>query len=468
MSNNNGQLTKRAWLAILLFMLMGSVAANIESIYLSIFLNNTVYKDGAMGSSITLTDAVNLIVSLSAVVAGVAAFIMGTLSEKMKNRKIFISFGYIAWGIVAILFGTVKTENISELLKISDSAKIVTITAITVIAFSLILAFLRSTSNDSVFNAWVTDVTTPETTAIVETFFTIMGFVATGIITVLASRAQSNKMGYGTVFIILGIAAIVSGLLGIVLIQNPKKFENASKDEQNSSYVADLFYGFRPNVIKENSKLYFMLLSGCLFNSAFQVFFPYLFIYLGSVVVPANKDVNLLSPVFIMCLIITVEAIIVGIILLMKVYAKNKAASFIPSVALFVIGLLILSSTTEILGIVIGLAPGLVGYAVIMIQFGATVRDNIPQDKVGLFQGIRMIFLVLIPMVVGPTLGNIAAKNSDITYTTDIGAVKVLPTEAMFLYAAIVASLIFIPMLAFLMKDRKHISKKRRRKPLIK
>ena len=56
-------------------------------------------------------------------------------------------------------------------------------------------------------------------------------------------------------------------------------------------------------------------------------------------------------------------------------------------------------------------------------------------------------------MVVGPTLGNIAAKNSTVTYMEN-GAEKVLPTEAMFLYAAIVAVFIFIPMLAFLKKDK--------------
>lgn len=468
MGNSNGKLSMRIWLAVLLFMLVGSVASNVENMYLSIFINNTVYEDGAMGSSITLTDAVNLIVSLSAVVSGVAAFIMGTLSEKMKNRKIFISFGYIAWGIVAIIFGAIKKENVSKLFGISNTAEIITTTAIAVVAFSLILAFLRSTSNDSVFNAWLTDITTPETTAIVETFFTVMGFVATGIITFLVSKAQSGKTSYGTIFVFFGIAAIVSGFLALVLIQNPKKFEDSTVNQEQSSYISDLFYGFRPNVVKENSKLYLMLASGCLFNSAFQVFFPYLFIYLDSVVIPANKGVDLLSPVFIVCSIITVEAVFVGIILLMKVYGKNKAFSFIPSVLFFVIGLFILSSTTHILGIVIGLAPTLVGYAVIMIQFGATVRDNIPQDRVGLFQGIRMIFLVFIPMIVGPTLGNIAAKNSDVTYMEN-GAEKVLPTEAMFLYAAIVAALIFIPMLAFLKKDYiKKPIKKKRRKPLIK
>ena len=41
------------------------------------------------------------------------------------------------------------------------------------------------------------------------------------------------------------------------------------------------------------------------------------------------------------------------------------------------------------------------------------------------------------------------------------GAEKVLPTEAMFLYAAIVAALIFIPMLTFLKKDREKALKEK-------
>ena len=110
------------------------------------------------------------------------------------------------------------------------------------------------------------------------------------------------------------------------------------------------------------------------------------------------------------------------------------------------------------MGIIIGLTPGIIGYAIIMIQFGATVRDNIPKDKIGLFQGIKTIFLLFIPKFIGPTLGNIASTNSSVTYM-DNGSEKVLPTEAMFLYAAIVAALIFIPMLAFLKKDKERALK---------
>ncbi len=458
MNKNNGQLTKRVWAGILLFMFMGSLAWNVENMYFNTFLNDMVFNEGAMGSSLTLTDAVNIMVTLSAITAAVTTFIMGTLSEKMKNRKVFISFGYIAWGIVTALFGLITKENVASIFGLTDNAKIVTVTAWIVIVMDMVMTFMGSTSNDSAFNAWVTDVTTPETTAKVETVFTFMGFIAMAVIMVVGSLAQGGVIPYSVFFIGLGIFVTLVGVIGIFLLENPKKFEDAKKEDKKSNYWADLFYGFRPSVVKENSNLYLILSSGCLFNSAFQVFFPYLFIYLGSVVIPANEGVNFLSAGVIIPAVIAIVATVAGIVILMKVYAKNKAAAFIPSVILLIIGLLILSSTKNIVGIIAGVAPTLIGYIVIMIQFGATVRDNIPQDKVGLFQGIRMIFLVLIPMVVGPTLGNIAAKNSDVVYIEN-GAEKVLPTEAMFLYAAVVAALIFIPMLAFLKKDKERALK---------
>ena len=102
--SNNGKLTKRVWTGILLFMFMGLLAWNVENMYFNTFLNDCVYNEGILGASLTLTDAVNIMVTLSAITAVVTTFIMGTLSEKLKNRKAFISFGYIAWGIVTALF----------------------------------------------------------------------------------------------------------------------------------------------------------------------------------------------------------------------------------------------------------------------------------------------------------------------------------------------------------------------------
>ncbi len=454
MKTNNGQLTKRVWAGIILFMFMGSLAWNVENMYFNTFLNDCVYDSGAFGASMTLTDAVNLMVTLSAITAVVTTFIMGTLSEKMKNRKVFISFGYIAWGIVTALFGFITKDNIASLLGLTDNAKIVTATAWVVIIMDMIMTFMGSTSNDSAFNAWVTDVTTPASRQKVETVFTFMGFIAMGAIMVVGSFAQSGAISYSTFFMGLGGVVTVVGIIGIFLLDNPEKFkEKADDNAPKTSYWADLFYGFKPSVVKDNSTLYLVLLSGCIFNCAFQVFFPYLFIYLGSVILPANEGLNFLSAGVIVPALLVVVGIVAGIILLLKAAGKNKALSFIVSVVCLAIGLFVLSSTKNLVVILIGAAPVLVGYVVLLIQFGASIRDNIPQDKVGLFQGIRMIFMVLLPMVVGPTLGNIAAKNSDIVYV-DNGIEKVLPTETMFLYAGFVALAVFIPMLMFLKKDK--------------
>ena len=114
MNNKKGGLSMRIWITILIFMLMGSIATNVESMYLGLYLNNTVFKYGSMGASLSLTDTINLITSLSAVVSGIATFVMGTLSEKLKNRKLFISIGYILWGVAMMLFSFVRGGNIGR------------------------------------------------------------------------------------------------------------------------------------------------------------------------------------------------------------------------------------------------------------------------------------------------------------------------------------------------------------------
>ncbi len=449
--NNNGKLTKRVWTGILLFMFMGLLAWNVENMYFNTFLNDCVYNEGILGASLTLTDAVNIMVTLSAITAVVTTFIMGTLSEKLKNRKAFISFGYIAWGIVTALFGFITKENIANIFGLTDPGQIITATAWVVIIMDVIMTFMGSTSNDSAFNAWVTDVTTPESRPKVETASTFMGFLAMALIMVVGSMAQGGTISYSAFFIGMGAFVAIVGVAGVFLIDNPKKFENAEK-KSDTSYWADLFYGFRPSVVKKNSSLYLVLSAFCIFNCAFQVFFPYLIIYLGSVVLPANSDVNLLSAGVIVPAVISVATIIAGIVLLMKVAVKNKPVAFLTSSVLLIVGLFILSTSTNIMTIIVGIAPVLIGYLVLTIQLGASTRDYTPQDNVGLFQGIRMVFVVLIPMVVGPTLGNIATKNTS-------GAEDVLPTKAIFLYAGIVAIFLIIPMIALIKNMKKEANK---------
>ena len=458
MNKNNAKLSPRLWIGMLMCSFIGGLAWNVENMYFNTFLWNEVYEGSVGVTALTYTDAVNIMVTFSAIVAVVTTFIMGTLSEKMKNRKAFISFGYIAWGIITALFGFITKDNVANIFGLSDTVKIVITTAWVVVVMDMIMTFMGSTSNDSAFQAWVTDVTTPETTQKVETAFTFVGFIAMAVIMVVGSLAQGGVIPYSRFFIGLGIVVTIAGVVALFVVDNPKKLEEAKKDANTpkTSYWADLFYGFRPSVIKENSKLYLILVATGIFNCAFQVFFPYLLTYFSEVVIKANETLFAAMPTsLIIVAAVAVITLVAGIVGLLKIYNKSKAAAFIPSVISLIVGLLVMFfAKTNLYLMLVGAAFTLVGYIVIMIQFGANVRDCIPQDKVGLFQGVRMIFFVLIPMVVGPTLGNIATKNSTVVITDVSGAESMLPTEMMFLYAAIVAVFIFVPLFAYLKKDK--------------
>ena len=63
----------------------------------------------------------------------------------------------------------------------------------------------------------------------------------------------------------------------------------------------------------------------------------------------------------------------------------------------------------------------------------------------GRFQGIRILFQVLIPMVTGPYLGVLAIRSTGLTYE-DLGVVKEVPTPGIFLMAAAVLLLLFAVM----------------------
>ena len=435
------KLTKRTWLNIILFSLMGGVAWNLENMYFNTFLYGSIYEGvsaEALAGVMPPTTAISRMVALSAVTAVVTTFIMGTLSEKMKKRKVFISIGYIIWGITTAAFGFISRENIAALFGLSDEVKILLFSVWAVIIMDMLMTFMGSTSNDSAFNAWVTDVTNPVVRPQVETVLMFVGFFAMIAVMGVGSLAQAGVVTYKAFFLGLGVVVTLCGISGLFTLQEPE----IKGEKTNSNYWSDLFYGFRPSVVKKNSRLYLALAAVCIYNIAVQVFFPYLFVYLEKVILPgAVFDVKT-----IIVAVLAVAGLVAGIVVLLKVANKNKLKAYIPTIILFIIGLAILSTSTSIVVVLIGIAPTLIGYVVLQIQLSASVRDFIPEDKVGLFQGIRMIFQVLIPMVVGPWIGDIACRIKNLTII-EYGVEKLVPSTSMFMFAAIVAVFVLAPIM---------------------
>ena len=451
------KLTKLNWFTICLFSFMGGIAWNIENMYFNTFLYNSVYanaSEAAMAGSMAPTTAISRMVSLSAIAAVLTTFIMGTLSDKMKNRKLFISGGYILWGLVTAAFGFITRDNVAAIFGLSDEARILTATVWVVIVMDIVMTFMGSTSNDAAFNAWLTDITTPKVRPTMETALTFVGFLSVATVMGVGSLAQAGTVSYQNFFLVLGLIVTACGIAGLFLIKNPPYVKD--ENEVSSSYWADLFYGFRPSVVKDNIRLYLALFAIGFSSIAYQVFFPYLLVYLQYVILPDNGGFeNLLTPSVIATAVIVVIALVVGMVTLLKVSGKNKAAGLIPSAFLMTIGLVILSTSTDIRVVLIGVVPAVLGNLVMGIQLNAAIKDFIPNGKAGLFQGIRMIFTVLLPMVIGPWLGDKASLNSAVTYVNEYGVDTVVPSKSMFVYAAIVSAFVLAPLFALIKKGFK-------------
>ena len=446
------KLSKKNWFIITLFCFMGGIAWNTENMYFNTFITNEIYADvsqAAILGSMEATTAVARMVALSAVAAVITTFIMGALSDKLKNRKIFISVGYILWGIVTAMFGFITKDNVANLFNITDEAKILGTTVWFVILMDIVMTFMGSTSNDAAFQAWVTDVTVPRQRPVVETVLSVVGTISSFAVTGVGSFAQAGTISYKIFFAGLGLVVTLCGVIGLFLIKDPPR---TAEIKTGSSYISELFYGFRPSVIKENARLYLSLVAFCFAIIAFQVFYPYLLTYVQYVVIPDNGGVqNILKPSVIIVAVIVAIILLACIVTLLKLATEKKGFCLVTGVIVLTVGFFLLSTSTSIYVILISILPVVLGNALVNILFGATVKDFIPEGKAGLFQGVRMIFAVLLPMVIGPVIGDMACQHAAQTIINEVGAEIIVPAKNMFLWAGVVCMFALIP-LYFLIK----------------
>ncbi|MGN0571490.1 MAG: MFS transporter [Candidatus Fimenecus sp.] len=443
MSKNTSKLGGRIWFNVILFGFMGQIAWAVENMLFNTFLYNAIYNGAsqtAVDNSIDVMTAINLMVAFSALTAVCATFLIGTWSDKAGKRKRFIAFGYILWGITTAVFGVISRDNTAALFHLSDEVQILTATVVLVIVMDCVMSFIGSGGNDAAFNAWVTDVTSTKNRATVESVLAILPLLATAAVMGLAGAVSG--IGYDVFFIVLGAIVSVCGIIGFVSLK-----DGEIHTEVSESYLKDLLYGFKPSVVKENKRLYLALVAYCLSATAFQVFFPYIFIYLGNVLNFSLDSVlaSLTPTIMIAAVVVVVLAIALLVFTgkLMDKFGKEKFLIF--SVILYVAGLVAAGFAENVVVFFVCAVPALLGWALFSIATNASVRDFMPAGKVGVFQGIRMIFYVLIPMVVGPFIGNLVCRVSSVTYTNDYGVVTSAPGAVMFWASAAVAVFILIP-----------------------
>lgn len=421
---NNSLSNKKFWLALIIFGLTGQVAWVVENMYFNVF----IYKM----FNASATD-ISVMVAVSAIVATLTTLFMGALSDKYAMRKPFICIGYIIWGITICSFALINVDFISKIFTAS-SALSVCITL--VIIMDAVMTFFGSTANDACFNAWLTDSTNSSNRGKVEGVNSMMPLVA--ILVVFGGFMSFNldiPSSWTAIFLIIGIVVIIIGVLGFFLI-NEVKIDKS----ENTNYFKNLFYGFRPSVIKSNVKLYIMLICFAVFGISIQVFMPYLILYY-EVSLGMKDYVFIMAPAIILASIVTV---FYG-----RIYDKKGFYfSILPSILMLILGYIILFISKSTVFVFIGSLLMMCGYLSGSAVFGAVIRDLTPENKSGMFQGLRIIGQVLIPGIIGPFIGSAVLANAETLVGSD-GTVSFIPNENIFLAALIVAVLLSIIIFTF-------------------
>jgi MFS family permease len=376
-------------------------------------------------------------VQLSGVMATVATLIAGALSDKVGNRSKFISIGYAIWGVTVALFGYLSPELTMSLFGVDlESAVSITLTA--VIVGDCVMTLFGSTANDACFNAWVTDNTRPSFRGTVEGVLAILPLIAMLIVAGGFGILVDMLGGYSTVFLILGIIISLCGILGIFIIKDSEHLEK-------NGTLKDIFYGFRPSVIKNNKSLYAALLIIVVYGVACQIFMPYLIIYMREFLGFSTVEYSVVFGAA-----IAIGAVI-NVFLGRLSDKKDKKQLLYVAAGIMALGLFAMyfakgmSHTATLLLFGIAGFIMITGYIFVSALTGAIVRDNTPPESAGKLQGVRMVFSVLIPMIVGPMIGNGINKAMGGTLENagaDAMTTEYIPAPEIFLVGALVSCLL--------------------------
>ena len=433
---------RKRWSMLLLFGIIGQIAWAVENMYFNLFVFETVAER---------LDVITLMVQLSGVMATVATLLAGVLSDKLGNRRAFISWGYAIWGVTVAIFGCLSPSIIGNLFGL-DTNTAISVTLVAVVVGDCVMTLFGSTANDAAFNAWVTDNTKPEFRGTVEGVLSILPLIAM-LIVAGGFGILVGIIGYPALFISLGVVISLSGVVGIFLLKD-------SPEMQRSGGLGDLFYGFRPSVIKSNPSLYLTLVAVLVYGVACQIFMPYLIIYMKTYL---GFDVIEYSIVFGLAILLGAT---INLYLTRLSDRMNKVTLLYFAAGIMALGLFLMYLSRfddKMLTLVTFGISGfimIVGYIFVSALCGSTVRDYTPTGAVGKLQGVRMVFSVLIPMLVGPWIGNtinaaVGAKLPDAG--ADAMTTEYIPAPEIFLAGAIATILLFavIPLINKFVKGEK-------------
>lgn len=430
--SDKSKLTKKRsgfgmWLLVWGLGLAGQICWNIENQWFNTFVYAKIGKEPSIITGMLIC---------SAAATTFATFFFGTWSDRLGKRRTFISWGYVLWGIFTIAFGL--TEFISRDLYL--------LMAVSVVLADTVMSFFGSMGNDAGFNTWTNDIMTDRNRGQIGAALATQPVLGTILGTVVGGLLVGEDDNYMRLFLVMGIFVIVFGFISMFTLN---KQDDVTPNKQGSFWqqFISVFNFKRFFALKELVLVHFAV---AIFFIGFNVYFAYIGNYLIYYLGYTADMMGIIEAVPLVLAMLT--AIPIGILI-----NKNKHPYIsIAAVIINIIGLFILFpikadsvDATAIFNwrIWLGIFVVGVGYVGILQTTKVWAKQLYPRDSKGQFEGIWILFFVLIPMIGGSLIGQAVVKTSGETFINEVsGQTEYIPNGNIFIVGAAVIALTLVPL----------------------
>ncbi len=418
------------WILIWALGLAGQLCWNMENQWFNTFVYAKIAKDPTI---------ISWMLAVSATATTLSTFLFGCVSDRLGSRKKMVSWGYILWGIFTIVFG------LTQYMKGAGEGTVYLGLAFTVVAADAIMSFFGSMGNDIGFNAWINDHMEEDNRGQLGAALAVQPVIGTIVGTVVGGLLVGSDDNYMRLFVVIGSAVILLGIVSIFAMQDSAKLTPSKK----GTFSQQFFSILNVSEYLKHRELVWVNLMFAVYFISFNTYFTHLgnfmIYYLGF----TPDTMGIIEGIgLILAMFATIPAI--------RMIRGDRMTSLITlAVVLNMIGLVMVVvfvspetvDTSTIFNPIFMLAILLIGVGYILFLQTITVwsKQLYPEDARGQFEGIRIIFFVLIPMVVSPLISNPIIKKSG-EFVDEYGFTEYLPTNTVFLAGAILVPLTLIPL----------------------
>lgn len=406
--------------------LAGQLCWNMENQWFNTFVYSKIGKDPSIITGMLIC---------SALATTFSTFFFGTWSDRIGKRRVFISMGYILWGIFTIAFGL--TQFISH--------SMYTLMAVTVVLADTVMSFFGSMGNDSGFNTWCNDIMNDKNRGGIGAALATQPVIGTMLGTVVGGLLVGGDDNYMRLFVVMGVLVIICGVVSLFVLDKRDDVTPSKK----GTFTQQFFHVFNFKEFIKLKELVLVHLGIAIFFIGFNVYFAYignyLIDYLGysadmmGIIEAVPLILAMFSAIPVSKLInknmhpyISVAAVVINLIgCLLTWPVKNtdvdptKLFNFRVWLGIFIIG---------------------IGYIAILQTCKVWAKQLYPADSKGQFEGIWILFFVLIPMIGGSLIGQAVVKTSGETFINETsGLYEYIPNGNVFLVGGLVVLLSIIP-----------------------